>query len=329
MPSIPKKNVWHPKILSGRPSSDLALWPFSLDTKSYELLHHYLQEGCLGLRTVRSTYLWDVSIPQLALKHDFLMQGLLAVSALHLSTLQPHRAKELRRQAAIAEHLALPKFRSLVSQNHPQNIHAVFAFAGFVVPYTIARFGAVDAPLGRLPGVEDEHPHWFHALIGVMELLRGNWTELEKGPFGSSMAAKIEVDHKWNPDDDHFGEVDQILRPTELSSAEDKKDLAICKMAMNALRDYAAVPYCPCGTMNKMTAVFLWPGWLPKPFLPLLYKRRPEALVILAHYCVLLKHVDSCWYMKGVGNSMLKEINSVLSEEWRARIRWALKQPVS
>lgn len=326
---MPQKNVWYPRTAISPSRSDLALRPSSLDTRSFELLHHYLETGCLGLRTASNMYLWEVSIPQMALAHNFLMQGLLAVSALHLSTLQPHRKKELTRQAAISEHLALPQYRSFVSQNKPRDIHAVFAFAGFVVPFTIARFGATDAPLGRLPGVGDEHPHWFHALIGLMELLREHWAELEKGPFASSMASKIDVDHKWNPNDSHFGEVDLILQPTELSSHEDERDLSICKMAMNALRDYAAVPYCPCGTMNEMTAVFLWPGWLPKPFHPLLYKRRPEALVILAHYCVLLKHVDSCWYMKGVGTSMLEEINSVLSEEWRPKIRWALEQPVS
>jgi len=311
------------------PQSDFALRPCSLDTISMELLHHYLQTGCLGLRTARNMHLWDVTIPQMSLAHEFLLQGLLAVSALHLSTLQPHRKKELTRRAAISEHLALPKFRDHVSQTKPQNIHAVFAFAGFVVPCILARFGAGDAPLGRLPGVEDEHPHWFHALIGVMDLLRQNWAELEKGPFGSVMDSRIDVDHKWSPHDAQFGEVDQILQPTALSSPKEKIDLATCQLTMNALRDYAAVPYCPGGSMNKMTAVFLWPGWLPKPFLPLLYQQKPEALIILAHYCMLLKNVDSCWYMKGVGTSMLEQISSVLSEEWRPRIQWALEQPVS
>ena len=63
---------------------------------------------------------------------------------------------------------------------------------------------------------------------------------------------------------------------------------------------------------------------------PELRRRVDErALMILAHYCVLLKKIDHVWYLKGVGEELLENIRQSLSKEWRPRIKWAIDQPVS
>lgn len=55
----------------------------------------------------------------------------------------------------------------------------------------------------------------------------------------------------------------------------------------------------------------------------MIYERDERALVILAHYCVLLKKVDHVWYLKGLGKGLLESIWEVLGEEWRPWVRWA------
>lgn len=80
------------------------------------------------------------------------------------------------------EQLALPIFRKSVAENDPSTIHAVFAFAGTVVPYVLGSCSFQDK--GRLPGSDDDKPHWFFALRGLMSLLRSNFSVLTMGPFG-------------------------------------------------------------------------------------------------------------------------------------------------
>ena len=59
----------------------------------------------------------------------------------------------------------------------------------------------------------------------------------------------------------------------------------------------------------------------------LVYERRPEALVVLAMYCVLLKQADWVWFLRGVGVKMLVAIEEELDTDWKPWIQWALEQP--
>lgn len=95
------------------------------------------------------------------------MHGLLAVSALHLSTLQPSRKSELVRFASTSESLALPTFRELVKRNDPGDISAVFAFAGSVIPYMLAVSGVLGVSDMGSPCAKE--PHWFLMARGLID----------------------------------------------------------------------------------------------------------------------------------------------------------------
>jgi hypothetical protein len=58
-----------------------------------------------------------------------------------------------------------------------------------------------------------------------------------------------------------------------------------------------------------------WSFQIPAEFLELLEARRPFALVILAHYAVILHHLKSSWWMGDWGNRILQEIGNILEPE--------------
>jgi len=64
----------------------------------------------------------------------------------------------------------------------------------------------------------------------------------------------------------------------------------------------------------------------PLPFaesyIRLLNERKPEALIIFAHYCVLLSYCDHAWYFYGVGKRLIAAIWWSLGPEWRPGISW-------
>jgi len=109
-----------------------------LDTQSQELLHHYTSTVCVTMSRPSQLDIWRCEMPRMGLAHPFLMHGLLAVSALHLSVMVPSRTKRFIAIAIEEEHQALPSFRSLLASNSPESTHAVFAFSGAVIPYILA-----------------------------------------------------------------------------------------------------------------------------------------------------------------------------------------------
>lgn len=261
------------------------------------------------------------------MSHNFLLHGLLAISALHLSTLQPHRKGELTRRATLYEHLGLPSFRDFVSHDNPQNIHAVVSFAGFVVPYVC---GSRDTLTGRIPSLEDDHPHWFFAFRGLLQMVGRSWMILRTGPFSPLLERGpiFTLDTIEHPDDVHLVKTYQLLAARDGSSDEDVEPLKVCKAALDELRRLFACPHTPMRT-RVMIAIHVWPGTVSQEFIRLIQERRPEALIILAHYCVLLKKVDSCWWLAGVGNRMLAAIDEALGPEWRPWIQWPVEHPLS
>jgi hypothetical protein len=295
----------------------------SLDLHSRELLHHYTTHACFTLAINKFNDVWQNAIPQMALSYPFLMHGILAVSALHLAVLQPSRKHELLQRASISEHLALPSFRQTVAENKPENIHAVLAFAGFVVRYILA---LSTESKGRIPSFDDENPHWFHALRGLVSLVANNWLVLDKGPFSPFLnRVAVPIEYSRNPDDVHFAKVHQLLSSS--STPEDVHDMDVYRAALDELRRVAALAFSPCKTIDNLGAVYIWPGSVDQEFLLLLNRRKPEALVIFAYYCVLLKKINwKFWYFDGVGEGILFAIRDELGPEFQEWIEWPLQQ---
>ncbi|KAK7722099.1 hypothetical protein SLS64_000035 [Diaporthe eres] len=63
--------------------------------------------------------------------------------------------------------------------------------------------------------------------------------------------------------------------------------------------------------------IITWFTFLPKPFIELGRKRRPRALVILAHYLSFLKMVEGVWWMLGIGDRSIQDIIDHLGPEWQ------------
>lgn len=126
------------------------------------------------------------------------------------------------------------------------------------------------------------------------------------------------------------------LPPSTASSL----DLESCREALEQLRRVYCLPFTKCRNwLDFKSGVYIWPGVIPGHFIELIYDRAPEAMVVLAQYCALMKKINSCWYFEGVGKAMLDEVQEILrrtdeeqglvgDESWSAWIRWAVEQPL-
>lgn len=68
--------------------------------------------------------------------------------------------------------------------------------------------------------------------------------------------------------------------------------------------------------------VFLWAYPLSKRFHDHLISHHPAALVLLAHYCVLLHTVNHFWYMSGIARELLEDIEAKMHPGFREWLVW-------
>ncbi|KAE8443872.1 hypothetical protein EG329_001281 [Mollisiaceae sp. DMI_Dod_QoI] len=302
--------------------------PSALNPQTNELLHHYTTTLYASLAADCPHTVWCVTIPQLGLEHPFVFSAILALSALQLASMVPQRRQELHILALAQASSALPSFRTLMRRPKPENIHALFAFAASTVYYIMASPGQVDRC--RLPSRNDEYPHWFQTMRGFMAWVGNHWVPLAEGPLGLLIHRKDNHQNHAlkNPNDEQFAKLQGMFSSDRLSSNQlSERSVETCKEALEDLRQVAGLSYSSSPSVKSVAAG--WVGQVSQEFVELVYERDPRALVILAHYCVVLKRQDHVWYQEGLGAGLLENIRQALAEEWLPWIEWAREQPVS
>jgi hypothetical protein len=76
-------------------------------------------------------------------------------------------------------------------------------------------------------------------------------------------------------------------------------------------------------------ALRIWPMKLTPSFLSLLstdHQPHPAALILLAHYCLVLRRLDGCWYFCGGARKLLGSILRRLSARWRRCVEWPVRE---
>jgi hypothetical protein len=94
-------------------------------------MYHYATTvyALVGVRE-NLVHLWRDYIPKQAIKHPFLMHGLLALAAIHLAYLQPELSSQHLQAFNKHQAVALEEFRSILSSSvDPTRADALFALA--------------------------------------------------------------------------------------------------------------------------------------------------------------------------------------------------------
>lgn len=127
----------------------------------------------------------QVAVPQLAFSSGFLLDGLLAISALHLSSLSPNRKEMLRAYARQRQDAALSLFTVALSHIDSQNCHAYVAYSGLL---GLFRWASSDGSLQLFfadpkQDVQDDAVQWVQLLCGAGEVVKHYYDELVRGPM--------------------------------------------------------------------------------------------------------------------------------------------------
>ena len=201
---------------------------------------------------------------------------------------------------------------------NPTNCHALFATAGVIA---ILAF-ALQSPLAVMYSCPlDDIADFFTLIRGIKTVLRGVcFDRITEGKL------KVLLDYDWYPRGEPLrGDVKSAFdHLTELKmTAVRHPDLqetytAVTKSLQRAFETYSVI------THERTLALGVWTANLPDLYLSLIRRREPMALVILAHYGVLLYSINGIWWSEGRGARLVEAISESLPMSWQPELQWPM-----
>jgi hypothetical protein len=301
------------------------------------LFDHFKTSTYLDLAHNEETEkLWGTIVPQLALKHPFITHGILACSALHLAHLNPSQKQEYHFIAARHQNEALPAFRVAITNPNESNCNALLAFSQLLIIHSFAS-EEQDEDLLLVGGShESGSPDWMNVVRGSCVIFKDVMQYIESGPFKPLVIETRSVNRlsgeEGEPDSPELTE--RIRRLGLLLNIpfnpSDNSELA------NILRTFGSTLLKLSRAFRKAdeanlvftiwTAVYLWPAQLSQEYLDILRQRHPVALILLAHYCILLEPLESHWYMNGFRKRLMSRIYRQVDPEWWPWLKWPMEE---
>ncbi|KAI1641199.1 hypothetical protein F4809DRAFT_587676 [Biscogniauxia mediterranea] len=297
-----------------------------------KLLHHYTTVTCetLAISSPVSEKIWRETVPHLAFSGaDFLVDALLAVSALHLRSISPQdqeliRASHSYMAATLSEYSA-----SLAKGITESNAEALFLTSALIAFQSTASRIFTRDDSGDLKDRSDGYVlplSWFHSFQGVKTIVASSWQWLRNSGIvipiiESQPALNLDLSGKRAT---FFSDL-LVGVDEELSGLDD--DPALQRSTRQAYQHAVAVlDWAHKIPQTGAPLVFL--ATVSRRFVDLLEVRKPRALAILASYFALLRFLDSVWWLRGVARREVMGIVSLFDpddDEWWPRLQWPLR----
>ncbi|CZR62697.1 related to regulatory protein involved in control of sterol uptake [Phialocephala subalpina] len=294
-----------------------------LNITDLELLHNYNTSTAATLSNIASLQaFYRVNVPKIAFLHEFLLHGILAISALHLSHFKKGEAQvKYQREADHHYEIALREATSALPNINEQTASALYLFGAFCPIITLA--------LGPTPGDfllfgNQGLTEWLLLFRGMKAILETNFEFLRHGELAPMFHISIHQVLLQSANDEHLQELREMITMT----AREDPDIQLYLKALEELA-HSFPPSSVPGTRSTQPSiqmVFVWLYRLSDEFADFLQQRRPIPMVILAYFCVLLHDLSSFWWAKGWAEHLMSEIHGSLSEQYRTWIRWPMEE---
>ncbi|CAI7651290.1 unnamed protein product [Penicillium glandicola] len=296
----------------------------TFELKDLELMMHWCTSTYKSMAgDPAAERIWQTTIPQLSLHYPALRQGILALSALHLaSTSTSSRRWRYLDRSRSHQAQALAGLRIESKENAPESeSQATFALCCIMIVFTFG-YCQIDSENDS----DEEQPDVLDEFFEVFQLTR--WlvsilmTSMERITAG-------ELNPLLHPEDPPPTMPDMwrlvVLSLQRQNDMEGMRDTTHQTDLYDSAIEHLghALEQLMKGGQPKVFA-FCWSFRIPAEFLELLEGRQPFALVVLAHYTVILHHFRGSWWMGDWGNRILQEIGDVLDPEWQDLINWPI-----
>ncbi|KAE8377971.1 hypothetical protein BDV26DRAFT_262479 [Aspergillus bertholletiae] len=290
-----------------------------------ELFHHYLISTYRTLRddAFDPCSVWSIHVPQWGISFPSILHLMLALSALHLGHQKPDLRHQYVMQANDHFTFGVRSVTTVLSQLNSENCQMIYMSA---VMICLVYFGNGPRPGEYLVFSSQGKAEWLVLMRGVRSILASNHDEifsgiLEPQPDDSIQSVCPDLEGELRQ---HRERIDELKTLIEMQAVGSEKGLYLG--AVGSLPGTFEEVY-KMRSAGKVAISFLpmvigWIYRLPEPFIVLLEEKDPFALVILAHWSILLTYMKSSWLFIGWDEHVIKGIRASLKSEFHDWISW-------
>ena len=284
-----------------------------------KLMHHYARSTYLTLTDDPSVeHIWQDNVPREAFHHIFLMHGLLALSALHLSLTTTNDNQDNHDLAIRHYTAALNLYTTALNDVTEENCHALFAFSSLAA---IIAFAMSQASSHTECTLMQDTLEIFRMLRGINAVVQVASDWIRQGPLGG-LLRPTRVRNISPLDED----VERALKTLDVkcrAATESETDREMYISAIEELRE--SFNKAAANPMDRAPAVS-WPILIPRAYIDALSNNQPTALVILSYYAVLLHELRVCWWAGDRGIKIIEAVSGSLEESWSEVLRWPINK---
>ncbi|MCJ1444785.1 MAG: hypothetical protein MMC23_005287 [Stictis urceolatum] len=292
-----------------------------------ELLHNYSTYTCYTLeRNPNCQSVWRINVPQISFSFPFVMNAILALSALHLAHSRPATKDHYTNLAMQHHERGLEQVATMLPNFTQTNATAICAFSSLT---SIISFAKPKRPGDFLLIGQEGIADWLMLLRGTKHIIDTYKDTLFSGDMSQMFRTGFRRVQLWIANANGHHEFLEELFQSIKAVSTDEKDLETYRTAIRELgQSFSLVENSQVQT-TETADVFIWFFQVSDDYLTLLYAKRQEAIAIFAFYCVLLKQMEWSWYMKGWSTHLISVIWRNMDHEHRVWIQWPLEQIVS
>ena len=278
---------------------------------------------------------WEKELPKIALSCTYLMHGMISTAALHLAYLDPDQRGKYQLLAAQHQNIALGPFHAEILNITSENCNQVFAFSLLLLISHFVSFRSPDFVIHSSGATEyNGLATWIVWHRGCQTILNQARTYIKSGPLGPLIGEEkrakcmTEAAKGFSGDDDDrsIEYLLQFLRSTPIvRTSTTITEMEAYETVVGQLRRLLAAFSHAEDSLTQRAFACIWPVIVPEIFIQLLDEMRPPALAIMAHYCLLLKKCQFCWYMENRAYSLFNVVQMNLDEEWTDCIQHPLR----
>ncbi|KAH6658660.1 hypothetical protein BKA67DRAFT_514549 [Truncatella angustata] len=255
-----------------------------------------------------------------ALALPYLMDELLAMAALHLSSLSSDLVEKLgyQRQASLLHNRAISLYDMGSTADAGGDSMGKFLF------YSLRSL----QNLLEISECEHDSSRCLHRLVDFLHFhqkMRAHKDRALQVLRTTSLQPLIQSIADVDPDAaiSRGGRACDELSARIETAGLDPAAMESCRVAIKHLRWVFGVQETfPAEFGGKAHVVMAWPLLIPEHFVDLLDQRRPEALAIVAHYAALLYSCNDLWVFGDRGKCLVQSISGYLQPYWREWLSW-------
>ncbi|KAL4999483.1 hypothetical protein BDV10DRAFT_55749 [Aspergillus recurvatus] len=301
-------------VTSFQGRTTLTLWEF-------ELVHHWILHVAESFQVSPGFRgAWCDRGIRVAIQYDFFLHMILMLSALHLALVKSPAFTEAHRTFILEGCSdATARFREEAENISDSNSHAVQAFPFLMSIYALA--------LPQFDRVEKGGEAILDEMIHILIVIKGNslvrptanpWPRARPSP-------------RWMEEKDFLNQTDEDNCDTELrnalgtlqpwidSSDDDPRVRRLNSDTVQSFRETLQVH------LKRSLRPLSWPNAVQSEYIDLLRNRNPMALVILAHYAVILGQCSEQWWCLNWGVQLLSVIAAMLPGKYQDAISYPLQ----